>query len=188
MKLRLRRRGVRWGLAAFGLAVLGYCGAVLADAWWFQREATVAFAEELSPVVATPVRVAAERIWGRVAVERLGLSVIVLEGTSAATLQRAAGHIAGTAMPGEPGNVGISGHRDTFFFPLRLVRTADVVTVTTRAGAFRYRVVSVTVVQPDDTGVLDADETQVLTLVTCYPFTFIGSAPERFIVRAERVI
>jgi sortase A len=63
-----------------------------------------------------------------------------------------------------------------------------VVTVTTRAGAFRYRVVSVTVVQPDDTGVLDADQKQVLTLVTCYPFTFIGSAPERFVVRAERFI
>ena len=120
--------------------------------------------------------------------ERLGLSVIVLEGTSAATLRRAAGHITGTAVPGEPGNVGISGHRDTFFYPLRDVRTADVVTVTTRAGAFRYRVVSVTVVQPDDTGVLDADQKQVLTLVTCYPFTFIGSAPERFIVRAERFI
>lgn len=187
MKLRMRLDGVRWALGAFGAGVLVYCGYVLADAWWFQREATVAFAEELAPAAA-PVRAAAERIWGRVAVERLGLSVIVLEGTSAATLRRAAGHITGTAVPGEPGNVGISGHRDTFFYPLRDVRTADVVTVTTRSGAFRYRVVSVTVVQPEDTGVLDADETQVLTLVTCYPFTFIGSAPERFIVRAERVI
>lgn len=124
----------------------------------------------------------------RVEVKRLGLSVIVMEGTAAATLRRAAGHIRGTAMPGEPGNVGISGHRDTFFYPLRNVRASDVVTVTTREGEFRYRVVSVTVVQPDDTGVLAGDETQVLTLVTCYPFAFIGSAPERFIVRAEREI
>lgn len=188
MRLRVQLGGVRWALAIFGAGLLGYCSYVLADAWRFQREATVAFSEELAPVAVAPVRAAAEAIWGRVAVERLGLSVIVMEGTTAATLRRAAGHIRGTAMPGEPGNVGISGHRDTFFYPLRNVRTADVVTVTTRRGVFRYRVVSVTVVQPDDTGVLAGDETQVLTLVTCYPFAFIGSAPERFIVRAEREI
>jgi len=86
MKLRMRLGDVRWALGIFGAGVLGYCGFVLADAWCFQREATVAFAEELAPAVAAPaaapVRAAAERIWGRVAVERLGLSVIVLEGTS----------------------------------------------------------------------------------------------------------
>lgn len=188
MRLRMQLGGVRWALAIFGAGLLGYCGYVLADAWWFQREASVVFAEEVAPAAAAPVRVAAEPVWGRVEVKRLGLSVIVMEGTAAATLRRAAGHIRGTAMPGEPGNVGISGHRDTFFYPLRNVRASDVVTVATREGEFRYRVVSVTVVQPDDTGVLAGDDTQVLTLVTCYPFAFIGSAPERFIVRAEREI
>jgi sortase A len=111
-----------------------------------------------------------------------------MEGTSNKTLRRAVGHIAGTALPGRTGNVGIAGHRDTFFRPLRNIHSNDVITLTTRSGEYRYRVVSTKVVKPDNVGVLNSDGNEVLTLVTCYPFYFLGSAPQRFIVRAERVL
>jgi len=83
--------------------------------------------------------------------------------------------------------VGISGHRDTFFRPLKDIRQDDIITLTTLGGEYRYRVLSTKVVSPYDVWVLDPTSTEVLTLVTCYPFYFVGSAPDRFIVRAERV-
>jgi len=112
----------------------------------------------------------------------------VSEGTSGKTLRRAVGHIAGTALPGKPGNVGIAGHRDTFFRPLRNVQQNDIITLTTYDGAYRYRVVSIKVVPPNDVTVLDPNTHEILTLVTCYPFFVLGPAPDRFIVRAERMI
>ncbi len=109
------------------------------------------------------------------------------EGVDTLTLRRAAGHIPGTALPGQPGNVGIAGHRDRFFRPLRNIRRNDIITLTTLLGEYRYRVVSTKIVSPSDVGVLDPSVNEILTLVTCYPFYFVGSAPSRFIVRAERV-
>jgi sortase A len=106
---------------------------------------------------------------------------------AARTLRRAAGHIPGTGLPGQPGNIGISGHRDTFFRPLRNIRQDDVITLTTVAGIYSYRVVSIWIVTPSDASVLDPSADEVLTLITCYPFYFVGPAPERFIVRAVRV-
>ena len=113
---------------------------------------------------------------------------MVMEGDDRLTLRRAVGHIPGTSLPGQPGNTGIAGHRDTFFRSLRNIRLNDVISLTTVLGEVRYRVVSTQVVGPTDTWVLDADENQILTLVTCYPFSFVGSAPDRFIVRAERIV
>jgi sortase A len=110
-----------------------------------------------------------------------------MEGSDEATLRHAVGHIAGTALPGQPGNVGIAGHRDTFFRPLRNIRKSDMITFATPTGESRYRVVSTRVVGPRDLGVLGNTAEDVLTLVTCYPFYFVGSAPSRFIVRADRV-
>jgi LPXTG-site transpeptidase (sortase) family protein len=98
----------------------------------------------------------------------------------------ASGHITGTGMTATPGKVGIAAHRDTFFRLLRNVRKDDVITLTTASAEYRYRVVSTKVVYPDDVSVLNANGQEVLTLVTCYPFFFVGSAPDRFIVRAER--
>jgi sortase A len=83
--------------------------------------------------------------------------------------------------------VGISGHRDRFFRPLRNIRQNDIITLTTLLGEFRYRVVSTRIVNPEDVAVLDPSGDEILTLVTCYPFYFVGSAPNRFIVRAQRV-
>jgi len=182
-------------LIAAAVAGLGYCGFVMVDSWNFQRverrQLERVLMERRDPVAATPAEVprpvADEGLIGRIEVPRLGLSAIVIEGTSPTTLRRAAGHISGTAFPGKPGNVGIAGHRDTFFRPLRNIRQNDIVTLTTAAGEYRYRVVSTKVVSPDDVSVLSPGGGEVLTLVTCYPFYFVGSAPDRFIVRAERV-
>ena len=112
---------------------------------------------------------------------------MILEGTDNGTLRRGVGHIPGTSLPGQPGNVAIAGHRDTFFRPLRKIRKNDEITLTTLNGSYRYRVDSTQVIEPDDTQVLDDSDKPILTLVTCYPFNFVGSAPKRFIVRAHRV-
>ena len=122
---------------------------------------------------------------GRIEMPRLGVSAIVREGDDAGTLRRAVGHIPETALPGEPGNAGLAGHRDTFFRGLRNVRAGDRVVVTTPAGRVHYRVRSTQIVQPTDVSVLDPTPGSTLTLVTCYPFNYIGAAPKRFIVRAQ---
>lgn len=113
--------------------------------------------------------------------------MVVIEGTGSTTLRRAVGHFPGTALPGHRGNIGISGHRDTFFRPLRNIRKGDLITLTTLGGGYRYRVVSTKIVLPSDVSVLDSDGREILTLVTCHPFYFVGAAPDRFIVRAERI-
>lgn len=123
---------------------------------------------------------------GRIEIPRLHMSDLVLEGTNPKVLRVAAGHIRGTALPGETGNVGIAAHRDTFFRPLRNVRLQDEVVVTTSYGRFRYIVDKLDIVDPSDVQVLHPTSDPELTLVTCYPFTYIGPAPKRFIVHAKR--
>jgi sortase A len=117
----------------------------------------------------------------------LKLSSVVVEGVSDDDLRVAAGHIPGTAMPSEAGNVAIAGHRDTFFRPLRLVRANQIVSLATSRGERRYRVVSTEVVDPSDVRVLDPVGHDTLTLVTCFPFYFVGHAPKRFIVHADQI-
>ena len=124
---------------------------------------------------------------GRIEIRTVSLEAMILEGTDARTLRRAAGHIPGTALPGQQGNVVITGHRDTFFRPLRNIRKDDEIMLTTLSGSYRYRVDFTEVVEPGDTGVLDNSDDAILTLVTCYPFYFVGPAPQRFIVRAHRI-
>jgi sortase A len=165
---------------------LGYCCFVKWDAWMFQRRAHAQIESMASPSALPAVR--ADGLIGRMEILRLGVSVVVVEGTGEPALRRAAGHIEGTALPGQVGNIGIAGHRDTFFRPLKNIHRDDVILLTTSRGQFRYRVVSTKVVSPSDVAVLNPDGGEVLTLVTCYPFYFIGSAPSRFIVRAARVL
>ena len=205
--LRSTLRLCRWVLGAGGVLMLGYCGFVLADSWMFQRRENAYLERMLHTNQAAkagfiPVAAIAPRtrtlprmtgsttggLIGRIDIPRLGLSAIVMEGVGSKTLRRAAGHIPGTALPGEPGNIGISGHRDTFFRPLRNIRQGDTITLTTPLGEFRYRVLSTKIVSPSNVAVLDPSGTEILTLVTCYPFYYVGSAPNRFIVRAERII
>jgi sortase A len=115
------------------------------------------------------------------------MSTAVLEGSDDATLKKGAGHIEDTPLPGEPGNVGIAGHRDTVFRPLRHVKVGDPLDLTTADRLYRYRISKTHIVDPADVYVLDSTKTPTLTLVTCYPFDFIGNAPRRFIVHAELV-
>jgi sortase A len=200
--LRWILRPGQWVLGGAAVLMLGYCGFVLADTWMFQnrerrlldhllhdRQAAnggaLSIAYTASPK--NPLPALTQGLIGRLDIPRLGLSAMVIEGTSGRTLRRAVGHISGTALPGQPGNVGISGHRDTFFRPLRNIQRNDIITLTTLSGEFRYRVVSTRVVGPSKVAVLDPSGNEMLTLVTCYPFYFVGSAPNRFIVRAERV-
>jgi sortase A len=122
---------------------------------------------------------------GRIEIPRLKVSAVVFAGSDAQTLQRAVGHVPGTAIPGAAGNVGLAGHRDTFFRRLQDVKPDDEVIVTTLNGTFRYRVDGTSIVEPTDVWVLDPTPGRVLTLITCYPFTYLGSAPQRFIVRAS---
>jgi sortase A len=115
------------------------------------------------------------------------LKATVLEGSDDRTLGRAAGHIEDTALPGEPGNIGIAGHRDTTFHALRRLKAGDRLTLTTADAVFEYEVSRTWVVEPEDVHVLDRTPRPALTLVTCYPFNFIGSAPRRFIVRGDLI-
>jgi len=184
---------VRWSrnvLLATAAGLLGYCGFVLADTWMYQRQSSQLFDRAHLQVAAIPGPGAdsTNGLLGRLEIPRLGVSVIVAEGTDERTLRRAGGHIAGTSFPGQHGNVGIAGHRDTLFRPLRNIRKNDLITLTTLGGEYRYRVTSTEIVDPSDVTVLQSDGHEVLTLVTCYPFYFIGPAPDRFIVRAKRVM
>ena len=117
-------------------------------------------------------------------IPRLGLTVPVLEGTDELTLNRSVGHVEGTALPGECGNVGIAGHRDGFFRVLKDVTSGDTIRLVTLEETLSYTVEEIRVVEPEEVQVLAPTGAPVLTLVTCYPFYYVGNAPQRYIVRA----
>lgn len=124
---------------------------------------------------------------GRIEIPRVGVSAMVREGVDDETLDLAVGHIPGTPRPGEPGNVALAGHRDSFFEGLREIRLADEIRIETPRGPHRYVVESTEIVRPEDVRVIAPTKDDVLTLVTCYPFKYVGNAPKRFIVRARLV-
>jgi LPXTG-site transpeptidase (sortase) family protein len=180
-------------------------GGALAFACWgyfwseqllFQRAAIHVLAKQMVPgrgLINHPAevrnRIASPRsgeVLGLLKIPRLRLSVIILEGVDSDILRRGAGHISGTALPGTLGNVGIAGHRDTLFRPLRDIRANDVIVLETPKGSFRYRVERTEVVEPTDVQVLHHTDDAELTLVTCYPFYFLGPAPKRFIIHARQ--
>jgi sortase A len=120
-------------------------------------------------------------------IPKIHLEVPVLEGTNALTLNRGTGWIEGTARPGDRGNVGIAGHRDSFFRGLKDVKINDTISLETAHGTASYVVDQIRIVKPEDVSVLDPTSEPVLTLVTCYPFRFVGNAPKRYIVTARLV-
>jgi len=143
-----------------------------------------------TPSLATNTRpgVATNTLVGRLTIPRLHLASIVREGDGEDTLGFAAGHIPGTALPGENGNVGVAAHRDKLFRGLGSLRQGDVITFQTFDETYRYAVTSMQIVKPEDVDVLRPNQYAELTLVTCYPFHFIGSAPDRFIVKARQIV
>ena len=124
---------------------------------------------------------------GRLIIPRLHLRATVREGAGEDTLAVALGHIPGTAWPGQNGNVGVAGHRDTLFRALRNIAKKDRIEFQTLAGSYQYEVESTTIVPPRSVGVLARGEQPEITLVTCYPFQYVGPAPDRFVVKARLV-
>jgi sortase A len=181
-------------LLVVGIVCLGYYAYVSAETMLYQayenRELDVLLSERRPDASAAAAPAIPQRdiprgaMVGRIEIPRLGVSAVIKAGTDARTLQLAVGHIPGTAFPGEGGNMGLAGHRDTFFRRLRDIRPDDAIRVTTPSGKFEYVVERTDVVEPKDVWVLDPTPDPALTLVTCYPFTYVGTAPQRFIVRA----
>ncbi len=170
-------RWIRRSLLLIGFVALSYVAESAIDAEMYQLQARRAFDEkqEKRP----------EGTIGKIEIPRIGLSAMIAEGTEWATLRRAIGHIPGTAFPGETGNAAVAAHRDTFFRGLRNITRGDAIDVTTDRGVFRYVVESTEIVKPNDVSVLKPGQSQELTLITCYPFFWIGPAPKRFIVHAK---
>jgi sortase A len=188
------RGAARWMavvLWAAGFMLLGYCGMSCLDSRLQQIEGGLKLdrllRHEVHAPTAPPVYTPSHGdLIGRIAVPRLGLTAIVFEGTDDEVLHRGVGHLTGSALPDQPGNVVLAGHRDSFFRDLRNIRKGDVIDVTTAEfGARRYEVESTEIVEPTQTSVEAPTRTPTLTLITCYPFNYVGNAPQRFIIRAE---
>jgi sortase A len=193
-------RGSQYLFLLLGVLTLSYVAFVWFDARLFQEEQGRLFAQQLremaearkaaveSPAVAVQgvAVVHSGALLGRIEIPAVGISAMILEGLDNKTLQHAVGHIPGTALPGQQGNIALAAHRDTFFRGLRDIGENDEITLTTPNGSTSYRVESTRVVKPEDIEVLDASNEAILTLVTCYPFELVGPAPRRFIVRAHK--
>ena len=181
----------QWFFLLTGLLLVVYSAFTTAARYVYQAYENRVFERAAARRQATkyPATTAVARsLIGKIAIPRLNISAMIKEGIDYRTLDLAAGHIPHTALPGQTGNVGVAAHHDTLFRNLKDVRRDDKITLTTLDGEYVYRVVSFKIVQPTDVSVLDssADE-KILTLVTCYPFYFIGDAPKRFVVRALQV-
>jgi sortase A len=132
-----------------------------------------------------PVSLQTRALVGRIEVPRIKLSAVAREGVDVRTLRGSIGHVPGSAFPGDLGNAAFAAHRDTFFSPLKFIRPGDQIVITTPDGVHRYAVTATRVVDPSDVSVLGPLPGRRLTLITCYPFDYVGSAPKRFVVQAE---
>jgi sortase A len=204
---RTHIQAIRLVALTAGLALLGTWAAMQLDERAFQHRAAAVLQQSERTETETPKRTTAARaakkwtpramrtraqaratgVIGRLSIPRLNVSGMVAEGVSERTLDRAIGHLPGTSFPGEPGNAALAGHRDTFFRGLARVRRGDRIRVRTADGAFTYRVARAEVVSPRDVQVLSDRKHPTLTLVTCYPFHWIGPAPKRWIVQANLI-
>jgi sortase A len=187
---------VRSLLLVIGLVCVGYYAYTLANQQIYQSYENWAFDHRIAqPAKVSSSPIPAEgTVIGRVSVDRLNLSAMVRQGVSAKTLSEAVGHVPSTALPGQAGNFAIAAHRDTLFRALKDIRIGDVVTFQSETGLYHYQVVATQIVKPTDVSVLRADgggliqqPGNLLTMITCYPFYYVGSAPKRFIVEARLV-
>jgi sortase A len=199
MGRRRTERTVRWierGLMAIGLTCLLWAATTSLSALVYQVAERGSLArldhvdrkrDQPGGLASLSVAPHASSAIGRLEIPRLGLSVVVAEGDDEHTLKMAVGHLPDTPFPWQDGNTALAGHRDTFFRLLRHIQVGDEVHLATRHGTFRYRVTRHMVVDPEEIWVLDASPAAALTLITCHPFDFIGSAPRRFVVHAARI-
>lgn len=181
-----------------GLVLLAYCINGYTVSAWHQAQQKATFEElassqkSVTSLAASGVRprdsgskILPGGLIGVIDIPRLKISSVVEEGVDNKTLLVAVGHVPGTAFPGGGGNVALAAHRDTFFSELGQLRSGDEITLTTLRGAYQYNVESTRVVNPSATEILDSSGESKLTLITCYPFHYIGPAPRRFIVVAR---
>jgi sortase A len=195
MYARRGKRFLSWTrhlLLIAGVAALCYVAYVFVQARFFQQQANDALDQEIkgggpSADSASGRPVKEGEVLGRIDIPRIGVTVAILQGTKSKTLRLGVGHIEGTPLPGEGGNVGIAGHRDTWFRNLKDIRTGDDIQIETAAGLSQYKVDWVQIVAPNDLGVLAPSTESAITLVTCYPFYYVGPAPERFVVHARKL-
>lgn len=174
-----------FALLGVGLGCLGTYGYVTIEGRRLQRENVARF--ERAAATDVPQAVAAGSLVGMLEVPRLRLSTPVVEGDDETALQASVGHLPDTPLPWQPGNSALAGHRDGLFRPLQRVAVGDAITFRTTREEFRYQVTGTAIVQSDDLRVLAPRTRDTLTLITCYPFSFVGPAPQRFVVHAERV-
>ena len=194
MSKRVER--VFWAITAIALGIYGLS---IAETWLYQTYLNWEFAQTLKPPATAGVNrispIAAKdrakaiegQPIGRLDIPAINLSGMVAEGVETSTLRRSIGHVPGTSLPGAQGNVAISAHRDTFFRHLDKLRKGDLISFATLDGTFDYAVESTSIVDPDERVVLRDIGRPTLTLITCYPFYFVGSAPKRFVVHAGLV-
>ena len=167
--------------AVAGVGALVWCAGSLEQS---RQEQSVAIRDfRVEKTAPKPVK---GSTFGILKIPRLHLLQAVVEGADDAQLRLAPGHVTGTALPGEGSNTAIAGHRDSFFRPLKDIRIGDEIVVSTPAREILYRVTGTEIVDPSDTRVLRASHEETLTLITCYPFYYVGAAPKRFIVHASR--
>lgn len=201
-------RVASWLFFAGGCLTLAYCALVYFEASLYQASQAGRFekapkpsepaASTSSPVgrrLDAVIRGTIEKAVGarsrqaavsRIEIPRLGISSVVVEGVDSGDLTVAVGHVPGTAVPGQAGNVAIAGHRDTFFRKLGGIRQGDRIILATPGASYQYSVDSIEVVDPGYVQVLRSSSEPALTLITCFPFSFVGPAPRRFVVHARR--
>ena len=212
-----RRQIVAWlerALLLVGIGCLGYYAYKTVEARKFQQEQSSAFVRTalpadsdgrvvptsaadaatvgkpvagVAPVAAVPHAPLAPGTLALLEIPRLKISSVVISGDSDAVLDVAVGHLSDTPAPWEPVNSVLAAHRDGLFRPLKNIRIGDEVRVRSAHGDFAYRVRETRIVNRDDLSVLNPTPKPTLTLITCYPFNYVGSAPRRFIVHADRV-
>jgi len=180
---------LRWLFGVIAVFYLGTFGYATARRMIYQKTAEEAFnAETATNETATtdPAQIPAGFL-GKITVPRLDLSAVINEGVGDDTLSIAVGHVPGTALPGGRGNIALAAHRDTLFRGLKDIQPNDEIDLDTVWGAYKYRVKSFKVVEPTDVEPLRRTDSDVLTLITCYPFDYFGHAPLRFVVEAHEV-
>jgi len=187
------RAGLLWWLERVllgtGICLSVWCAKVLVEARYTDTlpPVKVTMTPAADGDVSSRPPIAEGTVLARLEIPSLKINTTVLEGTDDVTLRKGSGHIEDTPLPGEKGNVGIAGHRDTVFRPLQHVKAGDALNVRTADHVYRYAIRQTLIVDPQDVYVLARTERPTLTLVTCYPFRYIGHAPKRFVVKADLV-
>ena len=179
-------RCLEWMLLGIAIGCLGTYAYEIIATRRFQAEQVAAFERAAKASAAMP-SVRQGGLLGMLDVPRLKLSTPVIQGDDTGILKRAVGHLPDTPMPWEDGNSAVAGHRDGLFRPLKDVKVGDEIRFRTTRDEFRYRVTKTAIVLPDDVSVLKKQDRSTLTLITCYPFSYVGAAPQRFVIHAERV-